>query len=540
MTIRNKLLLTFSTTITLFLVLMAVEAMQYHLYINGSSEVHERSLKATTFAFEAQVHFKKQVQEWKNILLRGQDPLSFDKYEKNFGDEERDTQASIKALLPLIVGNPEATSKAKAFLSAHSELGAKYREGLTIYKTTRDNPHQATDKHVKGIDRAPTDLLDDTVKTVEIGAEKEVALIESQLSSTEKQVALMIALGIALLIIGLVWLIKKVIDTPLRRIIDMTRDIAEGEGDLRRRLDESSKDELGELSHWFNVFIKKLQALIGETTGSAAQLASAAEELSAISVQTGAGIRAQQSGTDQVATAVREMVATVQEVARNTAQAADAARQADAQTKSGDQVVRQAISAIEVLATDVGRASQVIEKLSGDSQNIGMVLNVIRGIAEQTNLLALNAAIEAARAGEQGRGFAVVADEVRTLASRTNKSTQEIQEMIERLQLGSKDAVQVMERGGIQARASVQQAIKAGTALGSIANSVANITDMSTQIAAAVEQQSLVAEEINRNISTISQITTQTSDGAQQTASASAELARLAVHLQDVVRQFKV
>ncbi len=336
------------------------------------------------------------------------------------------------------------------------------------------------------------------------------------------------------------WLIKKVIDNPLRRIIDLTRDIAEGDGDLRRRLDESSKDELGELSHWFNVFIKKLQALIGETTGSAAQLASAAEELSAISVQTDAGIRAQQSGTDQVATAVREMVATVQEVARNTAQAADAARQADVQTKSGDLVVRQAISAIEVLATDVERASQVIEKLSGDSQNIGMVLNVIRGIAEQTNLLALNAAIEAARAGEQGRGFAVVADEVRTLASRTNKSTQEIQEMIERLQSGAKDAVQVMERGGIQAHASVEQATKAGNALGSIANSVANITDMSTQIAAAVEQQSLVAEEINRNISTISQISTQTSYGAQQTASASAELARLAVHLQDVIRQFKV
>ena len=287
MTIHNKLLLTFSTTIILFLVLIAVEAMQYHLYINGSSEVHERSLKATTLAFEAQVHFKKQVQEWKNILLRGYDPLSFDKYEKNFGDEERDTQVSIKALLPLIVSNPEATSKAKAFLSAHSELGAKYREGLTIYKATRDNPHQATDKYVKGIDRAPTDLLDDAVKTVSIGAEKEVALIESQLNSTEKQVALMIALGIALLIIGLLWLIKKVIDNPLRRIIDLTRDIAEGDGDLRRRLDESSKDELGELSHWFNVFIKKLQALIGETTGFAVQLTSAAEELSAISVQTG-------------------------------------------------------------------------------------------------------------------------------------------------------------------------------------------------------------------------------------------------------------
>ncbi len=262
--------------------------------------------------------------------------------------------------------------------------------------------------------------------------------------------------------------------------------------------------------------------------------------LSAISVQTGNGIRAQQSGTDQVATAVCEMVATIKEVARNTAQAADAAREADAQTKSGDLVVKQAIDVIEVLAKDVDRASQVISKLSDDSQNIGMVLNVIRGIAEQTNLLALNAAIEAARAGEQGRGFAVVADEVRMLASRTNQSTQEIQKMIEQLQAGAKEAVQVMERGGTQARTSVQEATKAGTSLSSIANSVANITDMSTQIAVAIEQQSMVAEEISRNIITISQINTQTSDGAGQTEDASAELARLAIHLQNVVSQFKV
>jgi methyl-accepting chemotaxis protein len=233
------------------------------------------------------------------------------------------------------------------------------------------------------------------------------------------------------------------------------------------------------------------------------------------------------------------MAATSQEVARNTAAAANAARQADSETQAGREVVNQAIDAIDHLAQEVVSAADVIHRLEAESGKIGTVLDVIRGIAEQTNLLALNAAIEAARAGEQGRGFAVVADEVRTLATRTQESTQEIQKMIERLQTGAKSAVQVMEQGRSKAQVSVQQAARAGTSLDTIATAVSAISDMNAQIASAAEEQGAVAEEINRNITNISQIANQTASGAEQTATASAELAKLAARLQTHVGRFK-
>ncbi len=230
----------------------------------------------------------------------------------------------------------------------------------------------------------------------------------------------------------------------------------------------------------------------------------------------------------------------MQEVARNASSASQAAQEADGEAGNGKQVVSASIDAINALAGEVEKAAEVIDKLETDSENISKVLDVIKGIAEQTNLLALNAAIEAARAGEQGRGFAVVADEVRTLASRTQQSTEEIHEIIERLQADAESAVQVMNTGRGQAQSSVEQAAHAGESLERIAKAVTTISDMNAQIASAAEEQTAVAEEINRNIVGITQAGQESAQGAQQTATSSEELAKLAARLQGLVSQFRV
>jgi methyl-accepting chemotaxis protein len=314
----------------------------------------------------------------------------------------------------------------------------------------------------------------------------------------------------------------------------------EKDSDVSLRVEILSGDEIGATARALNAMLDKFHKSMTQVTESTAHLATASEELSAVTEETRQGVTRQQTETDQAAVAMNEMSSTAQEIARNASGAAEAARLADEASKNGQRVAHQTIEAINTLAQEVEEAADVIHKLEADSTSIGKVLDVIRGIAEQTNLLALNAAIEAARAGEQGRGFAVVADEVRTLASRTQQSTQEIQQMIERLQTGADNAVQVMMRGRTQAQTSVQQVAQTGASLEAITRAVSSITDMNTQIASAAEEQSAVAEEINRGIVSISQIGGQTAAGARQTATASEELARLAAQLQTLVGQFRL
>lgn len=336
------------------------------------------------------------------------------------------------------------------------------------------------------------------------------------------------------------WLMSLSIVMPIKRAATAMHDIAEGEGDLTQRLEIKGKDEVAELSSGFNTFMSRVQELVGQVAGSTSQLASAAEEMSLIVDQTKQGIQQQSNETEQVATAMNEMVATVQEVASHADSAAQMAQQADSQAVTGKNVVARTVQSIEQLAAEVNKASDVIHGLERDSEAIGAVLDVIQGIAEQTNLLALNAAIEAARAGEQGRGFAVVADEVRSLASRTQSSTQEIQAMIERLQVGARDAVAVMKNGTSQAEDSVHQAAEAGSSLEEITNAVANISQMNTQIADASRQQGTVAEEINHNISNITQVAEASANSTEDMARSSLALAELASSLQNMVSRFKI
>ncbi len=348
---------------------------------------------------------------------------------------------------------------------------------------------------------------------------------------------------IGLFVVGLFTvsvLVNRIVAQPIRNVVERIKDIAEGEGDLTTKLDDSSNDELGELAYWFNTFVSKLRTMITDINGYATELTTNAEHMSTVTDRTSTGIKQQQSETDQVATAMNQMSETVQKVARNASSAASAANEADNEASKGKIVVKETIEAIDSLAAEVEKAGTVIQKLEEDSNGIGVVLDVIRGIAEQTNLLALNAAIEAARAGEQGRGFAVVADEVRTLAQRTQQSTQEIRAIIEHLQSGAKNAVKVMVEGKNQANISVEQAAKAGSSLDTITQVVTTITDMNTRIASAAEEHSAVAEEINDNVANISKAANHTAEDATEVAQSSKQLTKLADDLQSLLGHFKV
>lgn len=342
---------------------------------------------------------------------------------------------------------------------------------------------------------------------------------------------------IGLAVAGLYWYLNRSFK-PLQTAIATMQSIAAG--DLTLRVEVTSADETGKLLAALKTMLEKFHAMIQQINAATAQLAAAAEQMSVITDETGLGVQRQQAETEQVAAATNEMSATSQEVARNARLASEAAQRARQEAHTGKQVVDQTVAVIKDLAKEVDATSEVIHKLEAESGNIGTVVNVIRSIAEQTNLLALNAAIEAARAGEQGRGFAVVADEVRTLANRTQESTQEIRVMIERLQAGSREAVQVMEQGRSRTSASVDQAGKAGASLVGITDAVAAIANMNTEISTAAEEQRAVSEEINRNIVNISQVAEQTTLATQQMSQAGTELSSLAAQLQSLVSQFRV
>jgi methyl-accepting chemotaxis protein len=334
------------------------------------------------------------------------------------------------------------------------------------------------------------------------------------------------------------WAITRQITLPLKQTLAAVDRVASG--DLTHNLNIDRHDELGQLQHGIQRMTLSLRELIGGISNGVTQIASAAEELSAVTEQTSAGVNSQKVETDQVATAMHQMTATVQEVARNAEEASEAAVVADQQAREGDKVVNEAIAQIERLASEVGHSTQAMGELKRESDKIGSVLDVIKSVAQQTNLLALNAAIEAARAGEAGRGFAVVADEVRSLAQRTQKSTEEIEDLIAGLQNGTQQVATIMDTSRELTVSSVELTRRAGGSLESITRTVSAIQAMNQQIAAAAEQQSATAEEINRSVLNVRDVSEQTSAASEETAASSIELARLGTHLQGLVGRFRV
>jgi methyl-accepting chemotaxis protein len=353
------------------------------------------------------------------------------------------------------------------------------------------------------------------------------------------QVGIVMGLITAIVLLAVAIPIVRNLRSSILNVVNSLKDIAQEDGDLTVRIRTTNKDEIGDLVHWFNQFVEKLQNVVRDIGNASQPLAALADNLNQVSTNARTTISAQQMSAADAKSAVDHMTTSVNAVAASANEAAMAATEASGAADDGQRVVNQTVVSIQSLASRVDETAVVIKKLEQDSNQVGVVLDVIKGIAEQTNLLALNAAIEAARAGEQGRGFAVVADEVRTLASRTQKSTEEIQTTIEQLQTAARSAVTVMAKGTEQASVSVDEANKAGSSLGAITETISRITLMNDQIAKSTGEQQTVAVSISHNVDEINKRTEDTASSSEKLTHVSHELEQLSEDFSRIMRQFK-
>ncbi len=351
--------------------------------------------------------------------------------------------------------------------------------------------------------------------------------------------SLIVQVIVAIILFSLMFFMKVTLFKPLEHVINAMNNIGGGDGDLSQRLHEHGQDELSSLGKGFNLFASYIQTVVIELRSAIGEISSSSAQLNTTANLTEQSVTEQKIGIEQVLIAIEQMIPAVREVAINASQGLEQAKLSDEAAKEGLQVVDQANNNINLLEVDIDNASAVINKLAQDTNNIGSVLDVIRGIADQTNLLALNAAIEAARAGEQGRGFAVVADEVRTLAQRTQDSTSEIQQMIEKLQVGAKNAVNVIIQSKNRTTDCVENTGQAGHSLSKITSSVGEITDINSQIAAATEELNASIEEIRRTVDNINQHVERTAKGSQETANKSDYTTQLTSQMQLLIERFK-
>ena len=345
---------------------------------------------------------------------------------------------------------------------------------------------------------------------------------------------------VAIIVAVIAFLTQRLVTGPVRRVQRALGDISRGEGDLTQRLDVSRGDEIGAVAEAFNGFVSKIQELVREVVGTADKVNESTESLQALSARTASGVNNQRAETDQVAAAMNEMGSTAHGVAESANNAAEATQKADDEGRHASEVVQDATEAIRTLAQEIESGANVINELDEAVGNITSMVDDISGIAEQTNLLALNAAIEAARAGEQGRGFAVVADEVRNLASRTQTSTGEINEKIQNLQQGAQRAVAVMQESKNRGESTVEKASEAERSLGQVREAVSTINEMNVQIASAAEEQTTTVEEINQSLQRIVEVAEAAAQDTQSTEAASEELTALAAQLRQLVGHFRV
>ncbi|MEK2609031.1 methyl-accepting chemotaxis protein [Pseudomonas shirazensis] len=503
--------------------------------VRSYAELVDGPLRASQLIDEANLQFKIQVQEWKNVLLRGRQPAELDKYWQQFQSREQQVQTLLAQLLADSDG--ELTAPLRQLRDSHRQLGQAYSKGREAFLAAGGDP-VAGDAAVKGVDRAASEQMSALVEQLRSEARERAAMINDSAQRTV-WIGLLVMFGSAILV-GLLslWLVNRSLIEPIRQLIDYVAQLSQGR--FAARVDDRRKDELGRLARAANTLRDFLAETIGRLKDNAEELEGASGQLRNLAGDMARGTQDQFQRTDQVATAMHEMSATAQDVARHAAQAAHAADDADHSAQAGEQVMQATIDTIAGVNREIAGTAAVIRDLEHDSTRIGKVLEVIRGIAEQTNLLALNAAIEAARAGEAGRGFAVVADEVRSLAQRTAASIAEINQIIDAVQSGAVEAVKAIESGQRRSEEGAEQVQHAGQMLQRITQAVEAIRDMNRQIATAAEEQTSVAEDISRNLIEITRIATANQQAVEHTEQAGQRLHGLSGQLGQVTAQLGV
>ena len=520
------------------LALILVTALACFSFLSSGMQAYrgllEGPLEASALIDSTNLNFKTQVQEWKNVLLRGSDKAQLDKYWSQFEAQERKVQDSLGKLSELAGGDRALKTKVDALRSEHQTLGSNYRKGRDAFVAAGGDA-TVGDKAVSGIDRNTTQQMEALAGELHKQSLEQASLINASADRTITFGTLLMLGATVVIALFSLWLINRNLINPIRELIEHIAQLSQG--NFGKRVDSTRQDELGNLAVAANILRDFLSDTFTRLKRSTADLDTASGELNSIATLMAQGTREQFSRTDQVATAMHEMSATAQEVARHAAEAAGAADAADSAARQGETVMQATIKTITDIRGEISNTSEVIRRLEADSGRIGKVLEVIRGIAEQTNLLALNAAIEAARAGEQGRGFAVVADEVRTLAQRTAESTAEIHQIIDTVQTGAVNAVRAIESGQHRSEEGVTQVTEAGATLQLITSAVEAIRDMNRQIATAAEEQTSVAEDISRNLTEITAIATANQENVQRTESAGQNLQTLSGQLNEVTQR---
>lgn len=507
-------------------------------YINVISK---RDAPLVEYAQRSRANINMMRRNEKNLFIAIGDTSSTEEFKKRWDDALTHTNERLEAMNKLV-----DTPKDKETISTIKKNLDDYAAGFrSVYDqiqagkiTTAQGGNEAIDPYVK-----PAKLTETMVNDFAIQIDKQMkeSVTEAKGSANKVQMSVLLLAVIASLfaVIAAILIIRS-ITKPLALFLERTTDIAQGEGDLTKRLDVNGSDEIAQISRMFNQFIEKLHGIISLISNTSTQVASASSQLNSTAerIATGAEEVAAQSAT--VATAGEEMSATSGDIAQNCQMAAEGAQRASQSAINGAGVVEKTVAVMAQIADKVQESAKTVESLGARSDQIGAIIGTIEDIADQTNLLALNAAIEAARAGEQGRGFAVVADEVRALAERTTRATKEIGEMIKAIQKETRDAVVAMEQGVQQVEAGTVEASKSGDALRDILEQVNDVATQVNQIATAAEEQTATTSEISNNMQQITQVVQDTASGAHQSATAASQLYGNAEELQRLVRQFKL